>query len=97
MRRLQDSRPMRSPEKEPPSAGADPSYEERTSGRCTGASQRPVWDQPEDELTQEISHITSLTPPAEVVVPEPELAPNQARRKKWTITMKLGIVRKSGY
>ena len=87
---------MQSPEEGPSSAGANPGYEERTSDRCTEASQRPVQDQLEDELTQERGQITSPTPPAEVVVPEPELAPNRAelpRRKKWTSTMKLDLLR----
>ena len=73
---------MRSPEEGPSSAGADPGYEERTSGRCTGASQRPVRNQPEDELTQERSQVTSPTLPTKVVVPE------------HANTMKLDILRK---
>ena len=97
MRRVKGSRPIRSLKEGSSSARADPCYEEKTSGRCTGASQRPLRDQPADELMQERSQVTPPTPPAEVVVPEPELALDQTelpRHKKWTIVMKLDILRK---
>ena len=43
---------MRSSEEGPSSTGADSGYEERTSVRYTGASQCPVQDQPNDELSK---------------------------------------------